>query len=744
MSLLTLRRPSGLPGLPGAVHRAGRLLTGDRRAAMLARRTIGSLIAFEVISHAFGLSVVDVVNGLSLGALYGIIGVALVLSYRTSRVINFAAAAVGAVPAIFAVSLSIADGVSYLLTLPIAIVGGLGFGALTEVVVLRRFAHASRLIVTVVTIGVAQSYAALGFFIPVWLGQRAAQAPKVTTPWQGLDYHDARGEPVLNGNQIFAIVSVIVLTGALAVFLKRSRFGIALRASAENGERAALLGIPVARVATIAWAIAGLLSGMAIFGQAPLVGLPSDATLGFDTLLYGLAAAVVARMQSVGLALLTGLGIGLLIAGSVTKAGNNDYAAGLMVVVILVGLLAQRRTRSRALEAAASSWQAIAVFRPIPAELRALPQVLRLRIALVVAAVGLAVGLPYLVGPTNLPNLQILPIFGIVGVSLVVLTGWAGQISLGQFGIVGMSAAVAGGLAAKHNIDFFAALAIGIAVGVLTAVIIGLPAVRIHGLYLAVTTLAFGYAVANYVLNPNYFIGAHILPSDLAPRIFRPVLYGEFSLNDDRTFYFVCIIFLALCLAGAASFRRNHSGRVLIALRDNQRAATSYAVAPVRNRLAAFAVSGAFAGVAGVLLSYQQHQVVPGSYDITYSIGVFLAAAIGGLGSLAGGVLGVMAFEALVLFGPDLWGSLGPTWVSVMPLLLTGPLLVANLWFNPGGLAGWVFAARDDWLRRLAVRGNIHVPSLLADRRIDEAAPVNEELAFATALTTEADPEPAR
>jgi branched-chain amino acid transport system permease protein len=740
LSILTARRP---PQLSGALDRVGGWLASSSRAAMLSRRTAGALIGFLVIRDAFGLSIVDVVNGLSIGALYGIIGVALVLSYRTSRVINFAAAAVGAVPAIFAVSLSIADGVSYLLTLPIAIVGGLAFGAVTEIVVLRRFTHASRLIVTVVTIGVAQSYAALGFFIPVWLGQRAAQAPTVTTPWQGLAYHNARGEPVLNGNQIFAICSVIVLTGLLALFLKRSRFGIALRASAENAERAALLGIPVARVATIAWAIAGLLSGMAIFGQAPLVGLPSDATLGFDTLLYGLAAAVVARMESVGLALLTGLGIGLLIAGSVTKAGNNDYASGLMVVVILVGLLAQRRTRSRAVEMAASSWQTIAAFRPIPAELRNAPAVLRLRAAGVLAALALAVGLPFVVGAPSLPDLAVLPIFGIVGVSLVVLTGWAGQISLGQFGIVGMSAAMAGGLAARHNIDFFAALAVGVATGVVTAMVIGLPAVRIHGLYLAVTTLAFGYAVENYVLNPNYFIGSHILPSDLAPRIARPFLYGEFDLNDERTFYFVCLIFFALCIAGAMSFRRNHSGRVLIALRDNQRAATSYSVAPVRNRLAAFAVSGAFAGVAGVLMAYLQFQVIPGSFDVTNSIGVFLAAAIGGLGSLAGGVLGVVGFEALVLFGPDLWGSLGPTWVSVMPLLLTGPLLVANLWFNPGGLAGAVFAARDDWLRRLAARLDIRVPSLLADRRLDAERPADEEEAFTGALTAH-ETEPAR
>jgi branched-chain amino acid transport system permease protein len=465
---------------------------------------------------------------------------------------------------------------------------------------------------------------------------------------------------------------------------------------------------------------------MAVFSVAPLYGVPSDATLGFDTLLYGLAAAVVAKMENVTVALMTGFGIGLLIAASILKTGASDYSYALMIVVILAGLLAQRRSRSRAVDAGASTWQTIANFRPIPLELRGLPEVVRLRAGFLVAGLAVAVGVPFLIGASDMSHLQILPIYGIVGVSLVVLTGWAGQISLGQFGLVGIAAAAAGGLVANHNIDFFAAMGLGIAAGAVTAVIIGLPAVRIQGLYLAVTTLAFGYAAQYYLLNSHYWIGRHLLPNTLAANIQRPVLYGKFALDQsiggtgaERAFYFLCLGFLVVCLAAAASFRRQHSGRMLIALRDNQRAAASYAVAPVRTRLAAFAISGAFAGVAGVLMAYQEHNVIPGSYDVFSSIGVFLAAAVGGLGSLMGGTLGVIAFEATVLFGPLAWHHLGHTFSSVVPLLLTGPLLIFNLYTNPGGLAGWVFEQRDAWLRKLAARHHIHVPSLVADRRVD-------------------------
>ena len=716
------------PRVAGIGDRLSTLASSSRATPTVLRRIIVGALFFLIVQTAFNLSMPELISGLSLGGLYGIVGVALVLTYRTSRVINFAAAAVGAVPAITAVLLSTADHVNYMLTMPIAIVGGLLCGALTDIFVLRRFKTASRLVVTVVTIGIAQSYAALGFFIPVWFGERATGVPKVTTPWQNWAISNSRGEPVINGNQVFAFAVIILLTVMLVVILKRTRLGIALRASSENADRAALLGVPVDRVTTAAWGLAGLLSAMAIFCQAPLIGVPSDATLGFDTLLYGMAAAVVAKMENVAVALMTGLGIGLLIAASILETGASDYSYALMVVVILVGLLAQRRSRSRAVEANASTWQTIATFRPIPVELRAVPEVIRLRAIGLLAAGGLAVALPYIVGEGEMSHLTILPIFGIVGVSLVVLTGWAGQISLGQFGLVGIGAAASGGLAANHNIDFFVALLIGIAAGALTAVIIGLPAVRIQGLYLAVTTLAFGYTMQYYILNTHYWIGRHLLPSSLAANIRRPMLYGKFDLEDSKAFYFLCVGLLVLCLAAAASFRRQHSGRVLIALRDNQRAASSYSISPVRTRLAAFAISGGFAGVAGVLFAYAQHSVIPGNYDVFSSIGVFLAAAVGGLGSLAAGTLGVIAFEATVLFGPLAWHHLGHTFSSVMPLLLTGPLLILNLYSNPGGLAGWVFEERDKWLRKVAKRHNIHVPSLVADSLVEDQEMPEPEL----------------
>jgi branched-chain amino acid transport system permease protein len=721
---------------PPAARRLGAALKGGGRGPLLGRYVAVALVYLFVMNVFVDLSPANILNGIALGSLYGIIGVALVLVYRTNRIINFAAAAIGAVPAIFALSLTTSVGVSYLITFPIALAGGLLVGALTDILVIRRFANAPRLIVTVVTIGLAQSYAVIGFFLPIWFGQEADAPPVVRTPWIDLAIENSRGEPVLSGNQIFAFLVVGALTTALSLFFSRSRMGMALRASAENAERASLLGIPVKQVGTIAWALAGMLGSLAIFAQAPLIGVPSNATLGFDTLLYGLAAAVVAGMEKLGTALFAGTCIGVLIFASVAKTGSNDVASGLMLVVILAALLLQRSTLSRAKDSGVSTWQAVKIFRPVPAELRNVPEVRTARAIGYAVALAVAVIPALLIGESDLPRLILLPLYGMIAVSLVVLTGWAGQISLGQFGLVGIGAAVAGGIASDHNIDFFIACFIGIAAGAIAAVIVGLPAIRIQGLYLAVTTLAFGYAMTNYILNESFPVGRFLLPDGFTADIRRPMLYGRWDLENDRLYYFVCLGALVLVMAAALAFRTNHSGRVIIAMRDNQKAASSLSVNPVKTRLAAFAVSGGIAGLAGTLFAYLQHDVIPGTYDVQGSIFVFLAASVAGLTSVWAATVGVILFEASVLFGPNLWQSLGPTFSSVVPLLLTGPLLILQLYQEPGGLAGYVFGERDKYLRKVANRHGIHVPSLVADRLLpgtDVADPRENEVSTVAA-----------
>jgi len=698
---------------------AGRNALSSEELLYRALRMGVAILAFIVVIRlVFNLSINNWVSGIALGSLYGVIGVGLVLIYRTNKIINFAAGALGAIPAVVASLLVDVHHFNYALVLPIALIGGPLFGLVADFLVIRRFARSPRLILTVVTIGIAQSLAVPGFFIPVWMGGRAGALPVVITPWRNIHWNDVHGTPIVTGDEVFALIVVVALATGLGLFLRYTRVGIALRASAENSDRAYLLGIPVQRVGTVAWMLAGLLSSMAIMAQTPLIGVPSNTTLGFDTLLYGLAAAVIARMERMGVALIAGMGIGVVIFGSVSTSGDSNLATALMLLVILGALLVQRKVMSRAYETGISSWQAVREYRRIPTELRGLWEVISARVATPLVLLVVLVGLPFVVPKDQLSNLILVPLFGIAAVSLVVLTGWAGQISLGQFGIIGASAAVAGGLVANHNIDFFAALGVGILVGVVAAVVVGLPAIRIQGLYLAVTTLAFGYAIHDYILNVHYPIGKAIMPSGVRPHLFRPVIYGVVDLENNRNFYLACVVVLVLCMLAAYAFRRYRSGRILIAARDNPPAASSYGISITRSRMAAFAASGAIAGICGVMFAYSQHQVIRDTYGVQYSIAIFLATAIGGLNSVGYAVFGAMGFQALNVFGPILYERMGAEWRNAIPLLVVGPLLIVNLYFNPRGVAEGGFQLRDTFLRFLAKRRDILVPSLVADRRV--------------------------
>jgi branched-chain amino acid transport system permease protein len=688
-------------------------MSGD---SMIARgvRSVAVGVAFMVgVVVLFHPDLHIVLYGIASGALYGLLAVGIVLIYRTNRIINFAAAALGAVPATLAVLLELKKGWPYWAVLPIALIGGPLLGALADITIIRRFSTAPRLILTVATIGISQIMALIAFYIPRWLGNKAQTLSILETPWRHYQMR-RQGHPLFTGDYVAAVVAVVVVGIGLAAFLRYTRMGVALRASAENADRASLLGIPVRRVGTVAWTIAGFLAGVTIFLRAPIVGITADGTLGYNILLYTLAAAVVARMESIPLALGAGIGIGILEQASVQATGSGNLASALMLLIILVALLTQRRSLARAHDTGVSTWQAAKEYRPIPKELRGRPEVIAAQIAGVVLIAFVAICAPFpwlhIIQRGQLAKLTLLPIFAIVAVSVVILSGWAGQISLGQFALVGAGATIAGKLAASHNLDFFAALILATLAGAFVALIVGIPALRVQGLYLAVTTLALAGATEFYFLDRHYWFGRHLVPR-FGEVIRRPVLWQRISLASERNMYYVCLAGLLVALLAARAFRRNRSGRVLIAVRDNQRAAPAYAINLARTKLAAFAISGALAGLAGGLLAFQQTAVDANAYGIIPSINVFVASVMGGLTSLPGAVAG-----AILIRGVDLFGE---QHLKGITFFVTGPGLLLILLFLPGGLAQGFYQMRDQYLRWVANRNNILVPSLVADRRVE-------------------------
>jgi ABC-type branched-subunit amino acid transport system permease subunit len=433
--------------------------------------------------------------------------------------------------------------------------------------------------------------------------------------------------------------------------------------------------------------------------------------LSAGVLLRGLAAAVLARMEDLGTAVAAAIGIAVFERCVFWATGRNAIADVVLLVVVATALMVQRRRLSRTEEAAATTWAAAEEIRPVPPILAGLPAVRTARRWVFTVVAVVILGYPFAMSPSQVYLGSTYAIYGMVGVSLVVLTGWGGQISLGQFALVAVGAAIGGALSASAHLPFPLALLLASCAGAGVAMLLGLPALRIRGLYLAVTTLAFAVVMETFFLDRDRF--GFLVPSTLGrPRI------GPLHFQDERAYYFLCVAGLVAAVAMATGLRRTRTGRVLIAMRDNERAAQAMGLSLVRVRLATFAIAGFIASMAGVLLAFQQHAVRPETFGPEQSILVFLMAIIGGLGSVSGVVTGALYVGTVTIF---VHGPLGQ-------LLANGFGVLMVLLFFPRGFGGLAYALRDSWLRRIALRERIYVRSLLGDQRAldTEVAPLAE------------------
>jgi branched-chain amino acid transport system permease protein len=412
------------------------------------------------------------------------------------------------------------------------------------------------------------------------------------------------------------------------------------------------------------------------------------------------------------------IAIGIFDACATWTYSNTTFVDATLVIVIIVALLLQRKRFSNISDSDQSTW--VVSVRPPPRALLALPEVrwsLRAgRCALVVAAIVL----PLLLTDSQTYLASIILIYAIIGLSLLVLTGWTGQVSLGQFGIAGLGGAVACALYSRHGWNFFAALAVAVLVGALVALIIGVPALRMPGPFLAVTTLAFGICVSVYLLSPNYLTWL------VTPSASRPAIFGSTSLlSSDSDIYYFCLIGFFLCLMAVRSLRRSRIGRSLIATRDNEAAARATALNTTRQKLTAFLISGAIAGFAGALFVVQQQGVNNGSYTADIDIAMFTMVVIGGLGSLPGVVIGAFAVWAATYFLPSGWAA-----------LVSGGGILLLLLVLPEGLGGIIYRARDRVFTLAARRRGMTVHGLDLDDRAQEqvAEPVLVSAAAARSL----------
>ncbi|MFV0317930.1 MAG: ABC transporter permease subunit [Microthrixaceae bacterium] len=652
------------------------------------------------------------VLGLTQGLLVALMATGLWLVLRTNQIINFAQADLGYLPATIAVNLVLLSGVNYLLALFGGLVVAVVVGGVIELAIMRRFFRSPRLIATVATIGVAQILGAGALWVPLQLWDRSPIVVPFARETFPIDWTLTVGGLPFRAAHLMTWIVAPLAMAAVAIALQATRFGVAVRASAESADRALMLGIPVKNLHTVVWAVAAGLSFLSLFLSAGLFGLPIGGAFGLTALLGGLCALVVGRNGGLWGVMFSGLAVGLLIQATTWKSSTSllglvelplsDQAVpAVLGIVIVVALLVQHRGSSRVANDRTSTWRDAATVRPVPSELRSVAEVRALRIGGATLALVVAIGLPFVVTSTaNLSRMAGLCGVALISLSLVVLIGWAGQVSLGQLAFAAIGGVIAAKATVEWNLDPLLAILAAAIGGAVVATVVGLPALRVRGLYLAVVTLAFALATVGYLLNPSFFSW---VPTGRMSE--RPEVLGVFAIDDPRTFYWFCLAIGLAVIGFVLGLKRFGTARVLSSTRDNEAAVSAYGLSVVGAKLTAFAVSGAVAAVGGALLVYLQRGYTATLFPPQDNLVVFSAAVVGGVGSLLGALIG-----ALLMQGGDWW--LPGDW----RLLVSGAGVLVVLLMLPSGIGGLIFSGRDALLVRIARRRGISVPSLTGDR----------------------------
>jgi ABC-type branched-subunit amino acid transport system ATPase component/ABC-type branched-subunit amino acid transport system permease subunit len=448
----------------------------------------------------------------------------------------------------------------------------------------------------------------------------------------------------------------------------------------------------------VTWAIAGGISGVTAILQAPTLSSLDAAALGPELLLLALGAAAFGTFTSLSGAMAGGLVLGL--ANQVTLGVTADAGTAHLVVFLLIVAIVLGRGRGIG-QAFAATGAAVTERAPVRIPDAAKDLLLVRWYRPLGTGVMLAVGIllplvPALRSEGHRFQLSLIMIYALAAVSLTIAMGWAGQISLGQFALVGAGAFVAGHMLAAGWSLPFVLLPAGLVGAVLMAVT-GLPAVRVPGLTLAVTTLGLALVAPAWLFRQSWIGSTESFGIVLsAPQLAR----GLGSPDGQLVVYYSGLVLLAACAFGLTALRRTQAGRLIIAVRDNEQASSSFGVTPATVKVAALTLSGFLAGMAGVLWADAWRTVAPAQFQPALSLTLLALPVIGGLGSIAGAIVATTVFYTMAFFiSPHLTPYFGALGSSLgFQLLLGGTGLVVTIIRLPHGLAG---AAQSFWQKRV-------------------------------------------
>lgn len=616
-----------------------------------------------------------VLLGLSIGMANALLATGIVLIHMSGRVINMAHGELGAFAVAMMLSLTRVAHLPYPVALLCSLAATALLAAIIERTVVRRLFTSPRLIVLIGLIGVAQIIVVLRLILPkprvgedtiYFGGANIFPVPFKTPVWEF-------DRVVLHPQHFMALILGPILVIALSMFLRRSRYGVALRASAENATRARSLGIPVQRVSTLAWVVAAVLSGIASILLAPIVGFSATEAVGLPILMRGLAAATLARMQSVRLAFAWGLALGVLDQLVFFQTGRAGLTDLVLFAIVLIALLVRGREQRRTVASEESSWDAAEPVRPLPAAILTHPRWRGARLSTLAVGALLLLAAPPLLRTSTTFFFAAVMLIATVVVATTVLVGWAGQLSLGQWALAGVGGVFGAQLVADFHVPFPLAFVLAAAMGGLVALLIGIPGLRIEGTGLAVVTLGFAIMSSTWLYSQGFFgPDAH----------FQPPSY----LTTD-VHYFASLALLVGSFFALRAVQRSVLGFQIVATRDNPRQAAALGVDVRRAQLTAFVISGIVAGAAGFLWTAGTVLANATAFPAIRSLSIIAAAIIGGVGSLGGAIIGALYMWGIPYMTADITPYAG--------LLATGGGLLGLVLFLPGGLVRGLYVARN-------------------------------------------------
>jgi ABC-type branched-subunit amino acid transport system ATPase component/ABC-type branched-subunit amino acid transport system permease subunit len=622
---------------------------------------------------------------------YAMLAIGIVVIFRASRVLNLAHGAMAMAPTYLVYTPS-HHHVPMPFAVPIGILFGAALGMMTErffVRPLRRQGPTAQTVGTIAVFGVVVAVVARIY------GTTPLAGPRVF-PSGGIRLQDST---LLYGNIGLFLTAIAVTMGFVALF-RFTNLGLALRGSADNRTAAALVGINPERAAVTAWVIGGSLAALAGILLGGVTSL-SPYSLAFQ-MLPAFVAALMGGLSSLGGALLGAVFVGAL-TGLVPSLGLISFfrpltsqlgISQLVLTVFALGVMYLRGTRyssSDIREVAASNNDSAGGRRLYHLDDARSNPARRMRNYAVVIVL---IAWPFLHPPFSLLGDAIQAgLYVIAASSIVLLTGWVGQISLAQATFVGVGSFGCAIVIRDTGLPFPLNLLVGGLIAGAAAALLGTIALRVRGLYLAVATLIFAYMADQYLFVAPWFAGSGGVSTVDVKTIGKAGTYPFFDMSDRRTFYFIVLAVAASVLFILANLRDSKSGRAFFAIRGSEMAAASLGIDVQRYKLSAFAVSGAIAGLAGNLLLIGQGTVVSDEFTINASLLYLAIAVVGGLQSLGGVVAASVLFAGL----NELFYRV--TALSGYLEVVSAALLAVVLLVYPGGLARIPVDVAERWSR---------------------------------------------